>query len=75
MLKFIELFVEEGKKGLPAPFLADKLLAIMEHRKPKARYTYVPGSKLKNWTLPLLIPPRNMDRFFSKILKLEKLGE
>lgn len=70
--RFIEVFVRDGKtKGLPAEYLGKKVLEVFEKRKPKTRYAYVP-QKLKNWTIPRLLPPRVLDYIFSRILGLAK---
>lgn len=50
-----------------------KLLKIFEKRNPRIRYVVV-KNKLKNWTLPRLLPERIMDRFFIKVSGLQKLN-
>ena len=70
--RFVEVFFRYGKtKGLSAAYLGRKVVEVFEKRKPKTRYAFVP-QKLKNWTVPRLLPPRALDYVFGKILGLVK---
>jgi len=67
MVKFFTHFVNSGKKGMPLEECSQKIADIFESRKPKVRYAIV-QNKLQGWILPLLMPPRVVDRFFLKNL-------
>ena len=67
MVKFFTHFVNSGKKGMPLEECSQKIADIFESRKPKVRYAIVQNN-LQGWILPLLMPPRVVDRFFLKNL-------
>jgi hypothetical protein len=67
MIKFFTYLVNTGKKGIPLDDCARKIADIFETEKPKTRYALV-QRKFKNWTLPLLLPDRVIDRFSLKKL-------
>ena len=67
MVKFFTYFISSGKKGMPLEECSQKIADIFESPKPKVRYALV-QEKFKSWTLPLMMPPRLMDRFFLKNL-------
>jgi NAD(P)-dependent dehydrogenase (short-subunit alcohol dehydrogenase family) len=67
-LKFSEV---EGAKGLHADVIARGIYEALTVSKPKVRYAFVP-QRLKNWTLPLLLPKRVVDRFLGKEFGLVK---
>ncbi len=57
--------VTEGRKGLPPERLAGTVYAALTAAKPKTRYAVVP-QRLKNWTLPRLLPARMVDDAIAK---------
>lgn len=65
MTKFQQYFVKGGKNGLKADGLGRDIVKVFEKRKPKTRYAFVP-QKFSNWTLPMLLPPRMLDRMIGK---------
>ena len=67
MVKFFTSFVSSGKNGMPLEECSQKVADIFESRKPKVRYALV-QKNLQSWILPLLMPPRMVDRFFLKKL-------
>ena len=67
MVKFFTHFVNSGKKGMSLEECSQKIADIFESRKPKVRYAIV-QNKLQGWILPLLMPPKVVDRFFLKNL-------
>jgi NAD(P)-dependent dehydrogenase (short-subunit alcohol dehydrogenase family) len=71
MRKFQSHFVKNGRAGLPARWLGDRIVAIHEKRKPKARYAYVPNH-IKDWVIPMMIPTRMLDRIIGKATGLLK---
>ncbi|MBN8575868.1 MAG: SDR family oxidoreductase [Cytophagales bacterium] len=65
MVKFFTYFVTSGKNGMPLEECSQRIANILEASKPNVRYALVQG-KFKNWTLPLMMPPRAVDKFFQK---------
>ena len=66
---FSESMLDSGRKGLPADRIAHIVASALTTPRPKARYAPVPD-KLTNFTLPLLLPKRVVDRVFGKRLGL-----
>jgi len=62
---FRKYIVAEGRKGLPPERLAGAVYAALTTAKPKIRYAVVP-QRLKNWTLPRLLPGRMVDDAIAK---------
>ena len=62
---FVEYFLNEGKKGLPASRIGETVYKALTVRKPRVRYAVVP-QRLKNWTLPRALPKRMLDRMIGK---------
>lgn len=62
---FRKYLVTEGRKGLPPERLAGAVYAALTAAKPKTRYAVVP-QRLKNWTLPRLLPSRMVDDAIAK---------
>lgn len=71
--RFQKYMLKSGAEGLTAEFLAGKIRMIAEKKKPKARYTYAP-QKFRNFTLPLMLPVRWVDRAIKKNLGLSPQG-
>lgn len=67
MVKYFTYLVQSGRKGMPLEVCSQKIADIFETSKPKVRYAMV-QKKFRSWTLPLLMPPRMMDRYFLKNL-------
>ena len=65
MVKFFTQFVTAGKRGMPLEECSEKIADILESANPKVRYALV-QNKFMKWTVPLLIPPRTMDRYVLK---------
>lgn len=63
--RFTKLFVAEGRKGFPPRRIGEAVHVALTTRKPKVLYAVVPG-KLKNWTLPRMLPKRVLDRLIAK---------
>ncbi len=64
---FRRYMTNAGKHGLPAEKLGELVLHIMTTAKPKVRYAIVP-QRLKNWTIPQLLPKRMVDKIIAKRL-------
>lgn len=62
---FQRYVVREGRKGLPPERLAKAIYVALTAAKPKARYV-VTAQRLKNWTLPGLLPSRMFDSVIAK---------
>jgi NAD(P)-dependent dehydrogenase (short-subunit alcohol dehydrogenase family) len=63
--KFSDTMLEGGRTGLEPEEIAETIEKALTAKKPKARYAPVPD-KLTNFTLPMLLPKRVVDRFFWK---------
>jgi len=63
--RFRKYVVAEGRKGLPPERLASAVYVALTAAKPKTRYAVVP-QRLKNWTLPRLLPDRMVDDAIAK---------
>lgn len=63
--KFGDYARSEGEKGLAPEFTGKRIANIFEKRKPKVRYAIVP-QRMKNWTLPRMLPNRLIDRILGK---------
>jgi NAD(P)-dependent dehydrogenase (short-subunit alcohol dehydrogenase family) len=62
---FVEYMINESKKGLPASRIGETVYKALTTRKPRVRYAVVP-QRLKNWTLPMTLPKRMLDRMIGK---------
>jgi NAD(P)-dependent dehydrogenase (short-subunit alcohol dehydrogenase family) len=60
-----QYMIEEGRRGLAPEVLGEVVFDALTARRPKVRYAVVP-QKLKNWTLPRLLPKRLIDRLIAK---------
>jgi len=62
---FAAFAIKEGKRGFSIEYVGGRIANIFEKRKPKTHYAIVP-KKLKNWTIPRLMPHRMLDRLIGK---------
>jgi NAD(P)-dependent dehydrogenase (short-subunit alcohol dehydrogenase family) len=69
--RFRAYFAEESKKGLPAEELGRVIHHVLTVAKPKVRYAVVPN-RLKDWTIPMVLPRRLLDRIMAKQLGMAK---
>ena len=67
--KFKKFFVEEGRKGLHPKRIGEVVHKALTTNHPKVRYSIV-QQRLKNWTIPMLLPNRMVDRVIGKQLGL-----
>jgi hypothetical protein len=67
--RFRDYFAAEGKKGLPAEKIGRAVHHALTVKKPRVRYAVVP-QRLKNWTIPALLPKRMLDSLIGKQLGL-----
>ena len=70
--RFLAFFAEEGKKGLTPDKIGRAIHHALTTSKPKVRYAVVP-QRLKNWTMPRLLPRRVVDRLLGKQLGLLRM--
>ena len=63
--RFRAFFTEEGKKGFAPEVIAQAIHRALTARKPKVRYAVVP-QRFKNWTAPMLLPRRVVDRLMAR---------
>src|SRR5580693_8218538 len=69
---FQKFIVSEARKnGLSPERLGEAVHVALSTAKPKARYAVIP-QRLKNWTLPRLLPTRMLDAAVSKQMGLKK---
>jgi hypothetical protein len=69
--RFRDFFAVEAKKGLAAEEIGRLVHRALTVRKPKVRYAAV-AQRFKNWTLPMLLPKRVVDRAIAKQFGLVK---
>ena len=69
--RFLAYFAVEGKKGLAAEELGRLIHHALTVSKPKVRYAAV-AQRFKNWTMPMLLPKRVVDRIIGKQFGLVK---
>jgi NAD(P)-dependent dehydrogenase (short-subunit alcohol dehydrogenase family) len=62
---FIDYFLAESQKGFEPERIGEIVYTALTTRRPKLRYAVVP-QRLKNWTLPMLLPKRMVDRMIGK---------
>jgi NAD(P)-dependent dehydrogenase (short-subunit alcohol dehydrogenase family) len=70
---FVRFMFAGAKTGMTADEIAGLLVRIMESDAPKVRYAPV-AQRFTNWTLPRLLPDRQMDRMLFKALGMKRLG-
>jgi NAD(P)-dependent dehydrogenase (short-subunit alcohol dehydrogenase family) len=69
--RFKTTFVKRGRQGLPVERLGETIHLALTVAKPRARYTVLRG-KFFNWTLPLLLPKRTLDRIVARAAGLTR---
>ncbi len=67
--RFRRGFIAEGRKGIKAKAFSEVVHKALTDSYPKVRYTVV-KQKFKNWTLPMALPRRTVDRLIAKQLGL-----
>ena len=66
---FRDYMLQEGRKGLAAERIGETVLTALTAAHPKVRYAVVP-QRFKNWTLPMSLPKRMLDRMVGKQIGL-----
>ncbi len=67
--KFRKAFIAEGRKGLPPQAIGEAVHTALTVQNPEVCYTVV-KQKLINWTLPMHLPKRLLDRLIGRQLGL-----
>jgi short-subunit dehydrogenase len=70
---FVRYMLAGAKTGMTPDQIAELLVKVVESEAPKARYAPVAG-RFANWTIPRLLPARQMDRLLFKALGMRRLG-
>ena len=65
--KFRDFMVQRGKAGLPVERMGELVLHVLTTTKPNVRYSIV-ANKLKDWTIPRLLPKRMLDNIIARQL-------
>ncbi|HVE79000.1 MAG TPA: SDR family oxidoreductase [Gemmatimonadaceae bacterium] len=61
---FREEFIRNGRRGYPPERVAAAVWTALSARRPRTRYAVVPG-RLMNWTIPMALPARLVDRLLA----------
>jgi len=69
--RFYEYIITESKNGYTMDEFGQHVLAIFEKKKPAVRYALV-KERMKDWTIPRLLPSRILDRMLGKATGLIK---
>ncbi len=69
LANFKNFMLAEGRKGFTPEHLGKVVLKALTATKPSVRYSVVP-QRLKNWTLPNLLPRRWVDRLIARQIDL-----
>ncbi|MGO9743042.1 MAG: SDR family NAD(P)-dependent oxidoreductase [Roseiarcus sp.] len=65
----VKLMTTEGRKGVAPSRIADAVYRGLTEARPPARIAVVP-QRLKNWTVPRLLPDRALDKFVAQLIGL-----
>jgi len=68
----VNLMVKEGRKGLAPERIAGAVYRALTDPRPPARVAIVP-QRLKNWTVPRLLPDRALDKFVAALIGLKRI--
>lgn len=62
------------RSALPVAAVTRRIVAALEHKKPKARYA-IPDQRFKYWLAPRVLPDRWLDRIIARVLKFKKVRD
>ena len=65
--RFLESALRSGRSGLPAETVGEVVWTALTARRPRTSYPVV-RRRLRNWTIPLALPDRLIDRLIAKRL-------
>ena len=71
--RFSKYFIAEGRQGFSPERIGATVLAALTLPRPRVRYAVVPH-RFTNWTLPMLLPKRVLDKIISKRLGMTSAG-
>ena len=63
--RFTKYFIAEGRKGLAPERIGEAVHLALTAAHPKVRYAVVPR-RFKNWTVPMRLPKRMLDKLIGK---------
>lgn len=69
--RFKAAFVRRGREGLPVERLGETIHLALTAARPKARYVVL-RNRFANWTLPMLLPKRVLDRVIARAVGLTR---
>ena len=69
--RFLTAALRGGRSGLSPDAVAEAVWTALAARRPRTFYPVVPG-RLKNWTIPLALPARLIDRLIAKRLGISR---
>lgn len=67
LTRFLAAALKRGRSGLPAEAIGRVVWTALSARSPRTSYAVV-GRKLMNWTIPLTLPTRVLDRLIARRL-------
>jgi NAD(P)-dependent dehydrogenase (short-subunit alcohol dehydrogenase family) len=70
--RFLKAALERGRSGLPAEAVGEVVWTALTAERPRTFYPVI-GRKLLNWTIPLSLPARLLDRLIAKRLGLVRV--
>jgi NAD(P)-dependent dehydrogenase (short-subunit alcohol dehydrogenase family) len=65
--RFLTMALRSGRRGLPAEAVGDAVWTALSASRPRTSYPVI-GRRLLNWTIPLALPARLLDRLIAKRL-------
>ncbi len=71
--RFSKYFIAEGRKGFSPERIGATVLTALTAARPRVRYAVVPH-RFVNWTLPMLLPKRVLDKIIGKRLGMASTG-
>lgn len=69
--RFLKAALTSGRAGLPPEAVGEAVWNALSARRPHTRYPVVPR-RLLNWTIPLLLPDRVIDRLIARRLRMTR---
>ena len=69
--RFLDRALRSGRSGLPAQAVGDAVWTALTARRPRTFYPVV-RRRLLNWTIPLALPARVIDRLIAKRLRVHE---
>ena len=67
--RFLTMALRSGRSGLPAEAVGEAVWTALSARRPRTSYPVI-GRRFMNWTIPLSLPARVLDRLIAKRLQI-----